>query len=90
MEGMGVSNKAVQKQFAHIIGLFGNEFNFLRESPIADIKQKVGPIYAEAITRLRNRQVITHPGYDGVYGTIHVFQPGELEQLRGGILLAYH
>lgn len=89
IEGVGVSSKALQKQFAHIIGLFGNEFNFLRESPIADIKQKVGPIYAEAITRLRNRKIIANPGYDGVYGTIHVFQPGELQQLRGGTLLAY-
>lgn len=81
--GTGVSSKTVQKQFAHMIGVFGNEFNCLLESPLADIKQKIGPIYAEAITRLRNRQVISYPGYDGVYGIIRLFQPGELKQLQG-------
>jgi len=81
IKGMGVSSKAVQNQFASIIGLFGNEFTFLRESPVEDIRQQLGPIYAEAISRLRNRQIIPNPGYDGVYGSIRVFQPGELKKL---------
>jgi uncharacterized protein (TIGR00375 family) len=82
IKGMGVSSKAVQNQFAAIIGLFDNEFTFLRDSPIEDIRQQLGSIYAEAISRLRNRQIIPNPGYDGVYGSIHVFQPGELKKLR--------
>jgi uncharacterized protein (TIGR00375 family) len=87
MNGVGVASKKVERQFAHIISLFGNEFTFLREAPIENIKQHLGPIYAEAISRLRNRQVIPEPGYDGVYGTIRIFQPGELKSLKISSLL---
>ncbi|OJW67198.1 MAG: DNA helicase UvrD [Candidatus Amoebophilus sp. 36-38] len=80
INGIGVASKKVQKQFAHIIKTFGNEFTFLQETPIQDIKQQAGPIYAEAISRLRKQQVLRQPGYDGVYGTIHLFQPEELKR----------
>lgn len=79
INAIGVSTKAVQKHFAHIIKLFGNEFTFLRETPTEDIKRQLGSVYAEAISRLRRRQVIPQPGYDGVYGIIRIFQPGELK-----------
>lgn len=79
---MGVSTKTVQKHFAHIIKLFGNEFTFLRETPTEDIKRQLGSVYAEAISRLRKRQVTPQPGYDGVYGIIRIFQPGELKNYK--------
>jgi hypothetical protein len=47
---------------------------------LEEIEQHLGPIYAEAIRRLRNQLVNPNPGYDGLYGTIHIFQPGELEK----------
>ena len=74
-------SKTVQKQYWHIISLFGSEFNFLRATPIQDIQTKLGPIYAEAIKRLRNQQVYEKPGYDGLYGTIHIFKQDELKKL---------
>ncbi|MEM7055769.1 MAG: UvrD-helicase domain-containing protein, partial [Bacteroidota bacterium] len=83
IKGVGANSKAVQKQFQHIIALFGNEFALLREAPIADIHRHLGPIYAAAISRLRNHLVAPSPGYDGLYGSIHVFQPGELKKLTG-------
>lgn len=83
IKGVGTSSKAVQKQFQHIIGLFGSELTFLRETPIVDIHKHLGPIYAEAIRRLRNHLVAPSPGYDGLYGSIRVFQPGELTKLTG-------
>lgn len=77
------NSKVVQQQFWQIIGAFGNEFTFLRKVPLEDIQQHLGQVFAEAIRRLRNQQVCLTPGYDGLYGTIHVFQPGELQQLNG-------
>jgi uncharacterized protein (TIGR00375 family) len=82
IKGVGPTSKNVQKQYFHVIGLFGNEFTFLRETPLEEIEQHLGPIYAEAIRRLRNQLVNPNPGYDGLYGTIHVFQPGELEKIN--------
>jgi len=83
IKGTGPNSKGVQQQFQQIIGRFGNEFAFLREVPTDDIHQHLGPVYAEAIRRLRQRQVSPVPGYDGLYGTIRIFQPGEIGRLTG-------
>ena len=83
IQGKGLSTKGVQQQFRQVIGQFGNELAFLREAPLEDIQKHLGPVYAEAIRRLRNQQVIRTPGYDGLYGTIQLFQPGEMQQLIG-------
>ena len=76
------NSKDVQQQFRQIIGAFGNEFTFLRKVPLEDIQKRLGHVCAEAIRRLRNQQVTLTPGYDGLYGIIHVFQPGELQQAK--------
>ncbi|MEM7383230.1 MAG: UvrD-helicase domain-containing protein [Bacteroidota bacterium] len=83
IKGAGVGSKEVQKQFQRIIGLFGDEFAFLRATPIEEIRKQLGTIYAEAIRRLRNQQITPSPGYDGLYGAIRIFQPGELKELTG-------
>ena len=57
IKGVGVGSKAVQQQYQRVIGLFGNEFSFLRETPIEEIRKHLGPIYSEAIQRLRNQQI---------------------------------
>ena len=83
IKGMGTGTKGVLQQFRQVIGQFGNEFAFLREALLEDIQKHLGPVYAEAIRRLRHQQVDPKPGYDGLYGVIHVFQPGEIQQLAG-------
>jgi DNA helicase II / ATP-dependent DNA helicase PcrA len=82
IKSTGSNSKGVQQQFGEIIGAFGNEFTFLRKVPLEDIQKHLGHVYAEAIRRLRGQQVCLTPGYDGLYGTTHVFQPGELQRLN--------
>ena len=81
IKGMGLNSKGVQQQFRAIIKQFGNELTFLRETPLEEIQTHLGPVYAEAIRRLRDQQVIRTPGYDGVYGKIRIFKPVELQYL---------
>ncbi len=78
IQGIGPNSKGVQQQYQKIIAQFGNELFFLRKASQEDIQKHLGPVYVEAIRRLRSQQVIRTPGYDGVYGTIRVFQPDEL------------
>ncbi|MEO1301446.1 MAG: hypothetical protein AAFU83_04405, partial [Bacteroidota bacterium] len=54
------------------------EFKLLTDVSIDQIAQQLGRVYAEAIRRLRAGQVKRVPGYDGVYGQVHIFQPEEL------------
>ena len=72
--GRGVKTKCVEGIFMKIIHLFGNEFFFLLEAPIADIASKMGDHYALAISNLREGKVVRDAGYDGLYGRIHLYQ----------------
>lgn len=83
INGTGPNTRGVEQKYRQIISQFGNEFAFLREAPLEAIQNHLGPVYAEAIRRLRRHQVNPLPGYDGVYGTIRLFQPTEIQQLTG-------
>ena len=75
-----VNTKRVWHAFAQIIQLFGNEFTFLQETPIADIAKHLPSPYAIAIDRLRRQEVKKEAGYDGVYGKIHLWEPPVITQ----------
>ncbi|MDD3078953.1 MAG: UvrD-helicase domain-containing protein [Paludibacter sp.] len=81
--GTDSGSKSVQQTFTRIISTFGNEFDLLHKIPLEEIKSKGGELLMEAISRLRNREVNPQGGYDGEYGVISVFKPGEIEKLSG-------
>ena len=80
--GIGPNTKGVLTQYHKMINTFGSEFTLLLNTPEEEIKQS-SPILAEAIKRIRNNQVIRKAGFDGEFGVIHVFEPGELSTLSG-------
>ena len=80
---VGPGSKAVQQTFQQIISAFGNEFSFLREVPIEDIRRQFGPVVSEAIHRMRENRVNPNAGFDGEYGVIRIFNEGELKALTG-------
>lgn len=80
--GIGPNTKGVLSQYQKMINIFGSEFTLLLNTPEEDIKQS-SPILAESIKRIRNNQVIRKAGFDGEFGIIHVFEPGELSSLSG-------
>ncbi|SEL90838.1 UvrD-helicase domain-containing protein [Parapedobacter koreensis] len=77
------TSKAVSQAFQQAISSFGNEFTLLNETPIEDIEKRVGVVLAEAIRRMRSHQVSPQGGYDGEYGTIRIFNDGEIARLTG-------
>lgn len=77
--GRSLASVKVQKEFQHMISVLGPEFEILRNIPIEDIQNAAGTRIAEGIYRLRKGQVERHPGFDGEYGTISLFQKHELE-----------
>lgn len=83
IEGVGPNTKTVRKKFRHVISTFGNEFSLMHKVPIDDIRKSGGPVLAESIRRIRENDVHPKAGYDGVYGVINVFEPGEIDRIRG-------
>ena len=81
--GVSPTSKKVEAAYFALLGKLGSEFDILRALPLESIENAGGPIVAEAVRRLRNGQVIRQAGYDGEYGVIKLFEPGEAERLSG-------
>ncbi len=77
--GVGVNSKTVTNAYEALINKLGPELSILQDVPIDDLSKAESPIFAEAITKLREGNVIRNAGYDGEYGVIKVFEEDELE-----------
>lgn len=78
------NGKKVQQQYFEVINKLGDEFNILRLVKLEKIKKLGYTKLAEAIRRLRKKQVHLKPGFDGVYGEVKVFaNKQELQQFDG-------
>jgi uncharacterized protein (TIGR00375 family) len=78
--GYTTASKRVQNQYEELLRSLGSEFSILRTMPVEEIRAVSGEWIAEGITRLRAKKVICNPGYDGEYGTIRLFEPGEIKK----------
>jgi DNA helicase-2/ATP-dependent DNA helicase PcrA len=75
----GPKSKKVAGAVGRLVTALGPELSILRDVPLDDLTRAGGSLLGEAITRLRRGEVIRDAGYDGEYGTIRLFQPGELD-----------
>ena len=80
--GTGSGSKKVAAAYNALIQRSGNEFSILLDRSEAQIESLgtvgvSGELLAMAIDRMRSGQVSIQPGYDGEYGVIHAFAPGE-------------
>ncbi|BAL93291.1 putative UvrD/REP helicase [Actinoplanes missouriensis 431] len=78
INGVGPKSKTVEAQLNHLVATLGPELEILRHVPVDEIGKAGGEELREAITRLRRGDVRRVPGYDGEYGVITLFEPGEL------------
>jgi DNA helicase-2/ATP-dependent DNA helicase PcrA len=76
--GVGPRSKAVTGRLRRLVADLGAELTILTRTPIDDITRAGGELLAEAVRRLRRGEVRRTPGYDGEYGVIRLFAPGEL------------
>lgn len=79
IRGVGPKSKTVQNAVALLVDRLGPELDILASLPIEDIQRATDPLVAEALTRLRAGQVHRQSGFDGEFGVIRLFEPGELD-----------
>ncbi|WP_158842482.1 UvrD-helicase domain-containing protein [Saccharothrix deserti] len=84
--GTGPKSKKVLGEIDKLTAALGPELVILQDVPVDDIAVH-STLLAEAVTRLRRGEVVRDSGYDGEYGVIRVFEPGELERRRSAFAL---
>ena len=87
--GQGAGSKRVGALYGELIGRYGSELSLLFEVPLEEVGRGAGAVFAEALRRMREGSVEPQPGFDGQFGVIRVFKPGELERLRGQELFTF-
>ncbi len=87
---VGPKSRKVATHYEHLLGQLGPELPLLNALPLEEVESNASPLIAEALSRLRKQEVIRNAGYDGVYGTIRLFEDAELrEYTRGASLFGY-
>jgi DNA helicase-2/ATP-dependent DNA helicase PcrA len=80
----GPKSKKVGAEVDRLVAALGPELGILTEADTDDVRRVGGGLLAEAVARLRRGEVRREAGYDGEYGVISLFAPGELN--RSGAL----
>lgn len=74
IQGTASPGVRAMRAYEHALMELGNEFYILRNAPEADIAHVLGPETASGIRRLRAGMVRWQPGFDGVYGSMELFE----------------
>ncbi|SLM18391.1 DNA and RNA helicase [uncultured spirochete] len=87
--GVGSGSKKVAAAYGALVERAGSEFALLLDQSEAEIETLgtagvPGELLAMAVGRMRSGQVSIKPGYDGEYGVIHAFAPGERIGVKAG------
>jgi len=73
LAGVGPNSKKVDRTYMDLIKKGAAELELLLDTSLEDIKAIGGEELAEAIYRMRNREIYIQEGFDGEYGIIKVF-----------------
>jgi len=79
--GCGKNTKKVDQVYQALARKAGGEMDLLLFLPIEEIEKKSDRKLAEAIRRMRERQVYVKEGYDGEFGRVKLFREGEMNLL---------
>jgi DNA helicase-2/ATP-dependent DNA helicase PcrA len=81
--GTGPNSKKVLAAYTEMIHRFGPEIPLLCFQPLEEMAEQAPPLFIEALRRVREGEVNINPGYDGQYGTVELFEPGETDRFAG-------
>lgn len=85
--GISAAGNRAESLYLQLLQKLGPEAYILREATLSDLSLAGGERVAEGIRRLRAGQVIKSAGFDGEYGKISLFTPGELKNASGQLSL---
>jgi uncharacterized protein (TIGR00375 family) len=71
----GVQAKRIRKEYLRLVERGGSEFKILMDLPTEELSGFMEDRIVQGILRVRQGKVQVHPGYDGVYGKVNLFEP---------------
>lgn len=78
IKGVGsTSSKSAISEYEKVIETFGDEFTILRHTSTSDMRMRGFEMLARAIDKLRSKDIAIEPGYDGVFGTVKIFNDND-------------
>ncbi len=80
---VGSGAKKVHHLYFRLLAKLGPELAILRRASLDRLAQEGSGLLAYAIDKMRRGEVHIAPGYDGVYGEIHLLSPEERRRHRG-------
>lgn len=83
---VGKLSKRVDVMYRTLIPVLGTEFEVLLNVPEEDIARVSNTAVAEGVGRMRRGELYILPGYDGVYGTVSLYKPGERRKVAQNTL----
>lgn len=63
----------VREEYLRLVQALGGEFAVLLDVPLDEVARHTRPRVVEGLRRVRDGHVTIRPGYDGVFGEIHIF-----------------
>ncbi|MBQ2699869.1 MAG: UvrD-helicase domain-containing protein [Clostridia bacterium] len=81
--GVSPASKKAAALYEQLINQLGSEFHILRHLSLDEVEKSFGPCLREALRRVRKGQLHISPGYDGEFGKVEIFAPGEREAFGG-------
>lgn len=83
MDVKSSASKKVAAEYLSLVGRVGPEFYILLDATDDELRKAGGDLLAEAVGRLRRGDVLIEEGYDGAFGRVRVFRPGERARFAG-------
>lgn len=78
-----INAAGVVNEYEKVYSTLGSDFKILRHVSPKEIEKAGFADLAVAIDKVRKKDIVLEPGYDGVYGVVKVFKPGELNRENG-------
>lgn len=71
--GVGAGTKKVTDVYMTLVNGLGSEFAVLMKSDLDEVRRLSSERVAEAILKVRTRDIVVEPGYDGKFGVVKIW-----------------
>ena len=78
-----VASQKSRNLYAELCSKVGNEMEILLKTPIEDIAKIAGQRVADSVLKVREGDIVIHPGYDGEYGVVRIWETPDGVSFRG-------